>query len=174
MHLVYNALFLFVAMKWGDWRRWREYYPTILFFIVGDLLKNLLFHDYWIWTYQETIIAKEILSNHTFISLLIMFVCYPCTTLIFLGHFPEKVWKKLLWIMTWVFLFSIVEFFNLKYLHLIEHHHGWSLGWSILFNFVMFPMLRLHQKQPLIAWGISVIWIIFLLNMFPIPMKYIK
>jgi hypothetical protein len=31
------ALFLFAAIKWGDWRKWRNYYPTILFFMVGDL-----------------------------------------------------------------------------------------------------------------------------------------
>ncbi|MEH7226565.1 CBO0543 family protein [Bacillus sp. JJ1566] len=174
MHLVYNALFLLAAVKWGDWRRWREYYATILFFIVGDLLKNVLYHDYWVWTYQETMFAKNILINHTFITLLITFVCYPASALIYLGRFPEEKWKKLLWIGVWVFLFTSVEFINLKYLHLIEHHHGWTLGWSFLFNLVMFPMLRLHQKQPLIAWGLSIIWIIFLLNMFPIPMKYIK
>ncbi|THE10418.1 hypothetical protein E1I69_18875 [Bacillus timonensis] len=174
MHLVYNALFLLAAIKWGDWKRWREYYPTILFFLVGDLLKNLLFHDYWIWTYQETMFAKNILINHTFITLLIMFVSYPATTLIYLGHFPEKNWRKLIWIGLWVSLYVIVEYINLKYLHLIKHHHGWTIHWSFLFNLVMFPMLRLHQKHPLIAWGLSIIWIIFLLIMFPIPLKYIK
>ncbi|RFB17999.1 hypothetical protein DZB84_03540 [Bacillus sp. HNG] len=174
MHLIYNALFLLAAVKWGDWRRWREYYPTILFFLIGDLLKNVFYHDYWIWTYQETIFAKDILSNHTFITLLIMFVAYPATTLIYLGHFPEKRWNKVLWIGLWVSIYVIVEYINLKYLHLIKHHHGWTIHWSFLFNLVMFPMLRLHQKQPLIAWGLSIIWIIFLLNMFPIPMKYIK
>ncbi|MEH7383636.1 CBO0543 family protein [Bacillus sp. JJ1533] len=174
MHLVYNVLFLLAAVKWGDWRGWREYYATILFFIVGDLLKNVLFHDYFIWTYQETIFAKNILINHTFITLLIAFVCYPATALIFLGRYPKGKSKQLLWIGIWVFLFTIVEFINLKYLHLIEHHHGWTLGWSCLFNLVMFPMLRLHQKRPLLAWGISIIWIIFLLNMFPIPLRYIR
>lgn len=174
MHLIYNALLLLAAIKWGDWRSWREYYPTILFFIMGDLLKNFLFHDYLIWTYQETMFAQNILSNHTFISLLIMFVTYPSTTLIYLGRFPEEKWKQLLWIGLWVFIYVVIEYINLEYLHLIKHHHGWSMGWSILFNLVMFPMLRLHQKRPLIAWGLSIIWIIFLLTRFPIPMEYLK
>ncbi|WP_010283042.1 CBO0543 family protein [Bacillus timonensis] len=174
MHLVYNVVLLLAAFKWGDWRGWREYYPTILFFIMGDLLKNVLFHDYWIWTFHETMFAKNILVNHTFISLLIMFIAYPATVLIYLGRFPETKWKKPLWIGLWVFLYVIVEYISLQYFHLITHHHGWSMYWSILFNLVMFMMLRLHQKQPLLALGVSVIWILFLLYMFPIPLKYIK
>jgi len=37
MNFVYGFLYLFAAWKWGDWKNWREYYPTILFFIIGDL-----------------------------------------------------------------------------------------------------------------------------------------
>ncbi|WP_077617567.1 CBO0543 family protein [Bacillus sinesaloumensis] len=174
MHLLYNALFLVAAIKWGDWKGWRTYYPTILFFIVGDLIKNILYHDYWVWTYQETLFAQNILLNHTFISFLIMFVSYPATVLIFLGRYPEGKWKQILWTGLWMALYIFVEYINLEYLQLIKHHHGWSMGWSILFNLVMFPMLRLHQKNPLIAWGLSIVWIIFLILMFPIPMDYIK
>ncbi|WP_338448335.1 hypothetical protein R4Z09_19085 [Niallia oryzisoli] len=46
MHLFHALLFLLAAMRWGDWLNWRMYYPTILFFIGGDLLKNALLHDY--------------------------------------------------------------------------------------------------------------------------------
>ncbi|WP_453989742.1 CBO0543 family protein [Bacillus nitroreducens] len=174
MHLVYNAILLFAAAKWGDWRGWRIYYPTILFFIVGDLLKNVLYHDCSVWTYQETVFAQHILINHTFISLLIMCVAYPATVLIYLGRFPNKWWKKLLWIGLWVLLYVMIEYINLEYLHLIKHHHGWTMLWSLLFNLVMFPLLRLHQKQPLIALGLSIIWIIFLISMFPIPLEHLK
>ncbi|WP_449539755.1 CBO0543 family protein [Ferdinandcohnia sp. Marseille-Q9671] len=174
MHLVYNATLLLAAVKWGDWKGWRSYYPTILFFIMGDLLKNFLFHDYLLWTYQETIFAENLFSNHTFISLMIMYISYPATILIYLGRFPKERWKQLVWIVFWIFIYVTIEYINLEYLHLIKHHNGWSMPWSILFNIVMFPMLLLHHKKPLVTWGLSVLWILFLFTMFPLPLDMIK
>lgn len=174
MHIIFNALFLLAAIKWGDWRRWRDYYPTILFFIVGDLLKNYLLYNYWMWTYQETIFAETILINHTIISLLIMFIVYPSTILIYIGRFPQVKWKQVLWLSFWISLYSVVEYINLHYLNLIRHHNGWNISWSVLFNIVMFLILRIHYKKPLLAWGLSVIWILFLLKMFNIPIDKMK
>jgi hypothetical protein len=174
MLIVYVAIFLLAAIIWGDWRRWRLYYPTILFFIVGDLLKNFLFYNYWLWTYHETMFAKNILKNHTIISIMIMFIGYPSTIFLYLGRFPLAKWKQAGWIAFWIFLYSIIEYINLRYLDLINHHHGWTMKWSVLFNLVMFIMFRIHLKNPLLAWGLSIIWIIFLLYMHPIPLEKMK
>lgn len=35
-------LYILVCLKWGDWRNWRKYYPTILYVIIWDLIFNLL------------------------------------------------------------------------------------------------------------------------------------
>ncbi|MCM3728257.1 hypothetical protein M3226_21645 [Neobacillus cucumis] len=86
MLIVYVVIFLLAAIIWGDWRSWRLYYSTILFFIVGDLLKNFLFYNYWLWTYQETMFAKDILKNHTIINIMIMFIGYPSTIFLYLGR----------------------------------------------------------------------------------------
>lgn len=174
MHFIYNALFLIVGVKWGDWRNWRDYYPTILFFIIGDLLKNFLLYNYRMWTYQETIIGESILRNHTFISLMIMFIVYPVTILIYLGRFPKSIQKQILWISLWVFIYISIEYINLHYLNLINHHNGWNIGWSLLFTIFMFIMFRIHFKQPLWAWGLSVIWIILLWRIFDVPLERIK
>ena len=91
-----------------------------------------------------------------------------------LGRFPKTRLKQGLWVSFWVFLFSILEYINLHYLQLISHHNGWSMMWSVLFNIVMFSMLRIHYKNPLMAWGLSLIWILFLLMMFPIPLENMK
>jgi hypothetical protein len=174
MLLLYVALFLFAAIIWGDWRNWRVYYPTILFLMVGDLLKNFLFYNYWMWTYKETMFLESILRNHTIINLIVIFIGYPSTILLFLGRFPTSRWKQGLWVSFWVFLYSILEYINLHYLYLIRHHNGWNMTWSVIFNIVMFPMLILHHKKPILAWGLSVIWILFLLMMFPIPIEKMK
>ncbi|WHY87262.1 CBO0543 family protein [Neobacillus novalis] len=174
MHFIFNGLFLLAGIKWGNWRKWRGYYPTILFFIIGDLLKNFLFYNYRFWMYKETILAENILRNHAFISIMIMFVVYPSTIMIYLGHFPQGKVKAAFWIFFWVFLFSSVEYINLHYLNLIEHHHGWSMYWSFFFNIVMFSVLRIHYKHPLLAWGLSAVWILFLWNVFEIPIEKVR
>lgn len=83
-------------------------------------------------------------------------------------------WKQGMWVSFWIFLYSILEYINLHYLYLIRHHNGWNMMWSVIFNIVMFLMFRIHHKKPLLAWGLSVIWILFLLMMFPIPLEKMK
>jgi len=174
MHLIFNAIFLLAAIKWGNWRSWRDYYPTILFFIAGDLLKNFLLYNHWMWTYQETIFGENVLRNHTVISLLIMFVVYPSTILIYLGRFPKVRWKQISWVSFWILLYTSVEYINIHYLKLIRHHNGWNMWWSVLFNIVMFIMFKIHDKNPLLALGLSVVWILFLWNVFNVPIESLK
>ncbi|WLD91623.1 CBO0543 family protein [Alkalihalobacillus sp. AL-G] len=174
MHLIFISIFLMAALKWGDWKRWRDYYPTILFLITGDLLYNFLFFNHSMWAYQETIFLEDILTKHTIISLMIMFIVYPSTVLIYLGKFPHEQGKQILWIMFWILIYVVVEFINSRFLHLINHQNGWNNWWSLAFNVVMFVMLRVHHKNPLIAWGLSLLWILFLWNMFKIPFEILK
>jgi hypothetical protein len=51
----------------------------------------------------------------------------------------------------------------------IEYNYGWGLAWSVGFNCLMFPMLRLYYKKPLIAYLLSVPIGIFFLWYFDIP-----
>lgn len=174
MHFVFNALFLLAGIKWGDWRNWKEYYPTILFFIGGDLLKNALLHEHLMWEYQEVYFGENILVGHLAIDLMIMTIVYPSTILIYLGHFPRTLMKQLLWISLWVCIYSGVEYINLRYLNLINHHRGWTIAWSIIFNVIMFVMFRIHFKKPLLAWGLSFAWLLFLWNWFDVPYDLLK
>lgn len=169
MHLIFNGIFLGASLRWGDWRNWRKYHSTILFLWFGDLLYNVLCHDYRMWEYKESIFAENLLSNHTIISLLIMFVAYPATVLIYLSKFPKSIYKSIIWILFWVTLYSLIEYINLKYLNLVSHQNGWTIGWSVLFNFILFPMLWLHFKKPIIALLISIPIILFFVIYFNVP-----
>lgn len=169
MHLLFNGLFLVAAIIWGDWRNWRSFHSTILFFWFGDLLYNFLCYDYKMWEYKESMFAMNFLQNHTIISLLIMFVAYPSSVLIFLGRFPKGKIKMVLWILLWISLFSIIEYINLRYLDLIIHHNGWSIGWSVFFNAIIFPMLVLHYKHPIVALLISIPIVFFFVIYFNVP-----
>jgi hypothetical protein len=174
MHFIYCFSFLIVALKWGDWKNWKAYYPTILFFIGGDLLKNALLHNYRMWEFQEVYFGQKILVGHFAIDLMNMIICYPAILLIYLGHYPRGLWKQIIWIAFWVLILSAKEFINLKYLNLINHYHGWNIVWSVIFNIIMFIILRIHFKSPLLAWAISIIWIIFLYNWFDVPINTLK
>jgi hypothetical protein len=46
----------------------------------------------------------------------------------------------------------------------IYYDHDWTIGCPLLFLIVMFPLLRLHYKRPLLAYIASVIIMVFLLN----------
>lgn len=169
MHLLINAIFLVVGLKWGDWKNWRKYHATILFLWFGDLLYNVLCYQYNMWQYKESIFAENLLTNHVIITLLIMFVSYPATVLIYLGKFPEQKMKAVLWVLFWVILYSTVEFINLRFLNLITHHHGWTISWSVMFNLIMFPMLRFHYKRPGPALLLSIPIIFFFVCYFQVP-----
>jgi hypothetical protein len=174
MHIVFNALFLLAAIKWGDWKRWKVYYPTILFLISVDSIKNFLLYKHMMWTYQEIFFGKALLQNHTLINLMIMAVVYPATILIYLGHFPKARWKQAFWVSMWIFVYWFVEYINLRFLDLINHHHGWNMWWSLLFLSVMFPMLWIHHKNPLLAWVLSILFTLFLWNVFQVPIEILK
>ncbi|WHX64536.1 CBO0543 family protein [Peribacillus frigoritolerans] len=98
----------------------------------------------------------HILRNDLIISLIIMFLAYPSTIMIYLGRFPQSKRKQSFWIAFWFFLYSSIELINLKYLDLINHYNGWNIWWSVLFNIFMFSILRIHFKKPLLAWRVSI------------------
>ena len=169
MHLVLNAIFLVMGLKWGDWKNWRKYHATILFLWFGDLLYNVLCYQYIMWQYKESIFAETFLTNHVIISLIIMFISYPATVFIYLGRFPKQKVKAVLWILLWVVLYSSIEFINLRFLNLITHHNGWSMTWSVIFNAMMFPMLWLYYKKPGTTLLLSIPTVAFLLWYFHVP-----
>ncbi|WP_251632996.1 CBO0543 family protein [Neobacillus niacini] len=171
MHLLLNSLFLIAGVKWGDWRNWSKYHSTILFFWFGDLLYNLLCKDYLMWEYKETIFGQNLLPNHLAVSLLIMFVAYPATVIIYLGNIPKDTSRIVLWLIFWVTLYSLVEYINLRYLNLVSHHNGWSMGWSVLFNLIIFSMLLLHYKHQVAALLLSIPIILFFVIFFKIPIN---
>lgn len=169
MNLLIAGIALIACWKWGDWRNWEKYYPTILFMIVGNFLYNILTYNYPMWLYEEAL-----LPNHTMIEMVHSFVVFPVTVLIFLPSFPEKnIFKKAVYILRWVFIFISVEWMMSK-LDLFSYHNGWNIGWSILFNAIMFTMLRIHFKKPLLAWAISIFIVLWLIIFFEVPIEKMR
>lgn len=99
----------------------------------------------------------------------------PILTLIYLSHYPEgKTWlKKLFYIVLWIALFGVIEVIA-KLLGMISNHHGWSLWWSLMFDFIMFTILAIHYKRPILALVLSGLFIVFLWELFDITFDLLK
>ncbi|WP_425467140.1 CBO0543 family protein [Pseudalkalibacillus caeni] len=173
LNILYGATYIFAAWKWGDWKHWRKYYPTILFFILGDLLYQFLLHDHSMWKFEPVGVDKELPINHTTIVLSVIFIKYPATILIFLGRFPEGRFKQIIHIATWIAIYVINEYLTLK-LNGMTYHNGWNFASSLFFTIVMFLILRIHHTRPLLAWIFSGIFILFLWKVFHVPFDILK
>lgn len=172
---IYALIWLGAALKWGDWRNWRKYYPTILFFILGDLLYLFLLADlYPMWRYNPPNIDEKIGMTNKIVSLSIIIIKYPATVLIYLAKLPQyNKLKEVTYILCWVLIYLVNEIIDIK-TDLIKYYNGWSIWWSILFNTVIFVLLRIHFKTPLVALALSVMFIIFLWQIFDIPFSVFK
>ncbi|WP_372512770.1 CBO0543 family protein [Bacillus salipaludis] len=156
--------------RWGDWRNWEKYQSTILFKITCALLYEVLTYNYPLWEYSD---FDTFLPTHTLNSLAITFVGFTCTVLLFLSCYPETKKKQIFYIIFWVLLNSAIEI-SYHLIGLFKYYHGWNFWWSVLFNCVMFPMLILHYKKPLMAYALSVPIIIVLLLYFDVPIDKLK
>jgi hypothetical protein len=172
--IIYACIYTLAAWKWGDWRNWKEYYPTILFYILGDLLYQFLFFNYSMWEFHPVLVDNDVPGQHTFTDILLACTKYPATILIFLYHFPKKRPSSILvYLLFWVGLYAFNEWISLSF-GLIDHHHGWNFGWSILFNFVMFSILRVHHHRPLFALILSIIFAVLLWSALQVPLDILK
>jgi hypothetical protein len=172
MHTLLLSAFFLAAIKWGDWKNWRDYYPTFLFFMVGDLLYQFLLYNKSMWLFQPSI-DRGYLPNHTIIAIVKMMIRYWATVIIFLGLLPSGKTRRTLWISLWVFIYFSIEILALK-TGLITHHNGWNLYWSLYLDIVIFVVLFLHFKNPILAWILSLLNLFFLWNVFGLSIDILK
>lgn len=167
MIVAVGIMSLLIGWRFGDWRNLRKYYPTILFMIIGDLLYNVLTYNNPMWSYNK----DWIFPNHTFVNLWIMVTVYPATVIIYLFHFPNKKIKQIFFILFWVILYVLAELLGFYVFGLIDHFNGWNMWWSFLLDIILFTMLPIHHKRPLLAWGLSIFVIIFFLTVFDVNVQ---
>lgn len=158
---------IFICYKFGDWRNWKNYYPTILFFILSSVVCIVLTYNHPLWLYKSAVI------NHTFTDLFISITVYPCTIMMFIPHLPSKTTKIILHISIYVAVYTIPEFIAVK-LGYFTYYNGWSIWHTLIFNYIMFPILILHYKKPIYAWIIALISPHILFFIMKIPYNSIR
>lgn len=168
MYVLFAGVAIFAAWRWGDWRHWEKYHATILFMIVGDLLYRVLTTNYSLWDYNPAFFP-----NGTIAQLFIAFTVYPSTVILFLSCMPVQRKHQIRHYLSWVIVYSLCEWLAHSQ-GLLSYYNGWSLSWSIFFNFIMFAVIWIHHKRPLLAYFLSTIVIVTLMMIFQVPINAMK
>jgi hypothetical protein len=163
MHLTVICFTIFSAWKWGDWKNWQKYHTTMLYIAMGNMLFNFFYHSHLLWQYKKSFLVV----NHVAADTLTTFIILPLTALIFLTNYPDEFKQQLFRIIKFITIYFVVEIFYCIY-GIIIYKYGWNIWWSLTWDCMMFPMLVLHHKKPLIAYGASIIVGIILLRLFPV------
>ncbi|AST92405.1 MULTISPECIES: CBO0543 family protein [Sutcliffiella] len=162
MYLLFVLVVYFLlAYFFVDWKNWRDYYPTILYFIVFNLLYNFIFYNYTLWKYRAVTVDW---LNHTIIDISFTFIIVPIVLMIYLRYYPEGK-KQFLYLAVWIAYFTIIEYIFYKK-GLFIYENGWDSFWSMIFNIILFVVVRIHFKNPLLAIMVSIPIITILLMLF--------
>ena len=159
-------LYAAACYKWGAWRNWREYYPTILYVIIGDLIYNFVFHDHTLWLYDG-------LFNHTTMDIIAVFFMFPPIIILYLTHWPKSWIKQATYVLIWASANTLFEYLSFL-LNLFTYDHGWSISWSFVLLVGAFVMIRLHYRKPLLAWPISLMLGLTTALVFGLPFDGLK
>lgn len=130
--------------KWGDWKNWERYYSTLLFYNIGALTENIITNNKSLWLFYGSY-SIDRLADYIF-----GFLIFPCIIIIYLSSYPKGRLKQILFMLAFILFMSFVEII-LYYTGELRYYNGWNVGWSILLYVGVFPLLRLHYKNPLLA-----------------------
>ena len=92
-----------VTLKWGGWKKWKTYYPTILFFIAGNFIHEYIVAAKPLWSF-----APDPFFSGMSEELITSLVIFPCTVILLFTFYPQfKTWTiKTLYICVWVLIYS--------------------------------------------------------------------
>jgi hypothetical protein len=166
IHLTIATISIFFVLLTRAWKKFSDYHPTILYMVAGNLLYLFFSKNYLLWGF-----VSEYPGYQAATELLYAFIVFPATVLLYLNGYPQHSnWKKIVYILWWVTIYGTGEWLLYQFGG-ISYDHKWNCAWSIAFDFLMFPMLLLHNKKPLVAYGVSIIIIEILLYWFDVPVS---
>ncbi|MTH54725.1 hypothetical protein GKZ89_15080 [Bacillus mangrovi] len=166
--LLVIAVWILFAWKFIDWSQWKKQYPTILYFIVINLLYNYFYYNHTLWAFRG--VTAEWL-NHSLINAAFTFFICPMGLIIYLQRFPER--NRIFYMSVWVAFYSVIQvLFAHKGMYVYDH--GWNSWLNIPLNIILFSVLYVHYRNPVAAYFLSVpIAVIFYL-FFPFPWDSLK
>lgn len=165
MHFILGVITVLAAWKYGDWKNWQRYHPAMMFIVIGNLLYNVLTARHFLWK-----LKPDLMPNHSLTELVYTFVIFPATALMFISNYPKPYGKIIVHYLRYIGVYVAVEWFFMR-TDRIVYQYGWNIYWSIFFNFTMFPLLWTFHKKPLVAYGITLVLVVFYVWYFKIPVN---
>lgn len=165
-HLTFGLFWIVIAYKWGDWRNWKKYYPTILFFWCGDILYYSLFHHYPLWLYYSPGVP------YLFVEMFYKLMVSSSAVILFFTYYPGRPGKQILYLFFWVALYTVMEL-GIHTMGYFPYFNGWSTWWSAFVNIIMFSTFKLHYHHPIPAWLVYFFCISMLAYLFGLSLEHI-
>lgn len=166
--IILGLVSIYLCYKFGDWKNWRSYYPTMLFYIIADFSHILLTQKKSLWLINSGVFGSDTLSDY-FISLIIA----PCIIILFLSNYPKRIIKRVAYTFLYVIIMSSIEYVA----HIrkaIVYYNGWVFGCTIIVYIAMFLLFPLHHKNPLWAWLILALLSAAVVYYFRIPIGNLR
>jgi hypothetical protein len=167
--IIYSILWIAAAFKFAD-RNWHRYYPTLLFAALGNALYELICYKYQLWKMEANGLPVAMIPI-----LLLILIGMPLSTWIYLSKYPygKGLFSQVMYIAYFSAFFILLEFVSVKG-GAITYHHNWNLLWSLVFVIVMFIVLRIHYRRPLLGLIISVGFVAILCLIFDVTLNKMK
>jgi hypothetical protein len=164
VHFTIGTIVIFASLRWANWKDWQRYYPTMIYMVACCLIyKFFALTQFHLWKFSS---QDFFFKSHNAIFLWHLLIINPLCTFIYLSNFPEnRFFKKSLYIVMWVGILILMELVLLKFNH-INYFHGWTLSWTMLFDFIMFITLWIHYHKPFWAIILSIFTTLFFLSVF--------
>ena len=169
--IIVTIVSLLAAWKFGDWKHWELYYPTLLFTVLVNFVYNLISYNFPLWEYESPLLKT------TGSDLLLNLTAFPALILLYLTHLVRLLQSQKryvpLYLLGWIVFLASLEWtsYNLGF---FSYHNGWSIWWSLLFDCIMFPVIWLHFKKPLWAVALAVFFTFLFMGHFGLPFSSMK
>lgn len=163
MHLAITIWAIASSWRWWSCDHFQKYHTTILYMSLLNLLYLFLTIGFPLWRIQPDFGLPFPIT-----SMMYTFIIFPCTVMLFLSRYPASLKRQVLHHIKWIMIYFGVEWVG-SFTNRITYDHDWNLGWSFLFVVMMFPMLRLHHKRPLLTYLLSMAIVILILYVFKVP-----
>lgn len=163
MHIAIALWSVLASWRSWNWNNFHEFHTTILYMSLTNLFYLFLTVGYPLWIIQPDAGLPLSLTNSLY-----TFIIFPCTVILYLSRYPKSAKWQIFHNIKWIIIYIGVEWIG-SIFDRISYDHEWNLAWSFLFVIVMFPMLRLHYKKPIMAYLLSIVIIIVILYYFQVP-----
>jgi hypothetical protein len=156
MHIGLGLWMVFAIFRWGDWSRFRQYYPTMLYVSVCKVLYEFVAHQtFYLWK-----LHADFGPSYFGVIMIHAFFLYPFSAFLFLSNYPKELNKQIVHYLKWIFIYTALEWLGYNY-GTITYSHGWNFWWSIIFTMNMFALIRIHFVNYLWAIPLTAFTVLF-------------